>query len=77
MGMDIDPIKLSDVRALTASGAARTIRTGARLSLSEVGAACGVGASAVHRWETGRRSPRGEAALRYGALLRALQGSAR
>ena len=67
--MKADVAQLAEVRALAASGAARSIRLGARLSLSEVADQLGVSTSTVFRWERGQRNPRGEAALRYGALL--------
>ncbi|MBK9180969.1 MAG: helix-turn-helix transcriptional regulator [Acidimicrobiales bacterium] len=67
---------LADVRHATTSGQARAIRLAARLSLSEVGAACGVDTSTVHRWEHAQRLPRGDAALRYLALLRQLDQAA-
>lgn len=70
--MSCDAVKLAEVRALATSGAARRIRQRANLSLAEVAAACGVDQSTVHRWECGKRSPRGPAALRYAALLDAL-----
>ncbi len=65
-------VALADIRASTASGDARALRIAARLSLREVGGACGVTGVTVLRWETGARCPRGDAALRYGALLKAL-----
>lgn len=71
--MNSDPVKLATVRALAASGGARAIRQQAGLSLSEVAAACGVDQSTVHRWESAKRAPRGEAALRYASLLDALK----
>jgi DNA-binding transcriptional regulator YiaG len=67
-----DPVKLATVRAMAASGRARNIRQAARLSLAEIGAACGVDQASIWRWEMGRRSPRGEAALRYAGVLEAL-----
>ena len=57
------------VRAMAASGRAREIRVAARLNLSEVANAVGVTATSVYRWEKGQRTPTGEVALRYGALL--------
>ena len=72
--MSIDVTKLAAVRALAASGAARSIRLGARLSLSEVANQIGVSTSTVFRWEQGQRHPRGQAALRYGLLLAKLMG---
>lgn len=46
-----------------------------RLALAwlKLGGAVGVAAATVQRWELGRRRPRGTAALRYAALLSALE----
>ena len=62
---------LAHVRALTSSGAARSIRLAARLSLGDIVTELPghVSRSTVLRWERGERLPRGEAALSYGALL--------
>ncbi len=60
---------LARVRAMTANGQAREVRTRARLSMADVAATLGVGTSTVARWETGRRVPHGKAALRYAKLL--------
>jgi transcriptional regulator with XRE-family HTH domain len=67
-------VALVRLRRLTTSGAARSIRLGAGLSLAEVGAAVGdgVGAPTVWRWETGERAPHGDLALCYLAVLDAL-----
>jgi len=68
-----DPlIDIANARSLAASGAARSIRLAARLTLTEIGNEVGVTASAVCRWERGERSPRGDAAREYGRLLRDL-----
>lgn len=68
-----EPLKLAAVRARAADGSARRIRVAAHLSLTDIASAVGVDQSTVHRWETGRRAPRGAPALRYGALLDALE----
>lgn len=68
---------LASVRGLSRSGAARSIRLAAGLSLPEVAEACGVAACTVYRWERGQRAPRGEPALRYAALLGSLIGGKR
>lgn len=60
------------IRWLSASGGARAIRERAGLSLAELAAEIGVDRSTLWRWETRRRRPRGEAALRYLALLEEL-----
>jgi transcriptional regulator with XRE-family HTH domain len=56
------------------SGAARSIRLGAGLSLAEMGSGVGdgVGPTTVYRWEQGERSPRGALALSYASVLDAL-----
>ncbi len=65
-------VTLARVRRLAKSGAARSIRVSADLSLAELGSTIGVGPVTVHRWETGQRSPHGECALAYAAALDAL-----
>jgi DNA-binding transcriptional regulator YiaG len=72
-----DLVELARVRALCASGAARSIRVAARMSLREVGRSLGVSPSTVLRWEERDRQPRGDAGLRYGALLDRLLQSGR
>ena len=68
--MDTDTaLKLSKVRSLTDSGAARSIRLAARLSLQEVAEAVGAHVTTVYRWEVGQRRPHGDAAVRYGEFL--------
>lgn len=67
---------LALVRHLAWSGEARSRRERARLSLSEVARTCGVDTATVWRWETGRRRPRGDPALRYLQLLELLQKGA-
>ena len=57
------------VRRLASTGTARHIREEAELSLSEMAKAAKVHTTTVHRWETGSRRPRGEAALRYLRVL--------
>jgi len=67
-----DAIRLARVRHAAANGKAKQLREAARLSLSEVGAYCGVDQSTVWRWENGLRTPRGEPALKYARLLETL-----
>ncbi|MET9413265.1 helix-turn-helix transcriptional regulator [Streptomyces klenkii] len=67
-----DALQLAWVRAAAVSGTARQARTDARLTLSEIAELCEVDPSTVWRWEQGKRAPRGEAALRYARVLRAL-----
>jgi DNA-binding transcriptional regulator YiaG len=68
----LDLVKLADVRVACQTGAARSLRIAAGLSLQEVADAVGVGAPTVFRWETGERRPRGEAAIRYSEVLESL-----
>jgi DNA-binding transcriptional regulator YiaG len=66
----MDPaMRLTRMRRLAANGAARAIRESAGLSLSEAADASGIDRTTIHRWERGRRRPRGDGALRYLALL--------
>lgn len=57
--------RLTQVRRMCITGEARRRRLDARLSVNELAAACGVSGLTVHRWETGSRRPRRDAALRY------------
>lgn len=71
--MDTDAlVRVTRVRQLARSGAARSIRLAAGLSLGEVGRSLGCSTSTVFRWEAGERVPRGDLAIRYGELLDAL-----
>lgn len=56
-------------------GTARDIRKRAGVSLRDVAAVVGVGESAVSRWETGIRHPRGDAAVSWVRLLVLLKGA--
>ena len=67
-----DAVRLTRLRRLTESGAARAIRESAGLSLSEASASAKVDRTTIHRWERGQRKPHGRAALRYLALLEEL-----
>jgi transcriptional regulator with XRE-family HTH domain len=69
-------LEVAAVRAACVSGEAREVRRGARLTLAEVGAALGVTAAAVSRWERGERMPRTNTARRLAALLRDLEAGA-
>lgn len=72
--MDIESAqRITAARQMLADGTARTIRKQAGLSLADAGSVVGVDQVTVWRWETGRRVPRSEHALKYGALLRALR----
>lgn len=65
----MDVVKLTRVRKLVESGAARAIRQAAGLSLTEASKGSGVNRVTIFRWESGQRRPHGEAAIRYLALL--------
>ena len=73
------PIKevtdVATVRRLAAEGALRATRERARLSQADVARAVSVTPAAVSRWEAGVRRPRGEAAKRLAALMRALDAT--
>jgi DNA-binding transcriptional regulator YiaG len=64
--------ELSRLRALLRSGAARSIRTAAGLSLGEVAEPLGVSKTSILRWERGQHAPRGDLALAYWQLLQSL-----
>ncbi|MFF7200483.1 helix-turn-helix domain-containing protein [Streptomyces sp. NPDC008141] len=66
-------LRLADVRAAVSSGEAQRLRVAAQLSIGEVANAIGVDQSTVWRWEQGARKPRGEGALAYGELIKALR----
>jgi transcriptional regulator with XRE-family HTH domain len=65
-------VEAARVRDMCRSGAARSIRTGAQVTLAEMAELCGVTPVAVLRWERAERTPRGEHALRYLAALEGL-----
>ena len=71
----LDLAAVARCRALARSGAARSIRIAAGVSLAEVASQLEVSPSTVHRWETGLRSPRASSAVEYGVLLRSLIGT--
>lgn len=76
--MPDDPLlTLAWVRRACRTGDARAIRLEAHASCAEVGASIDVDQATVWRWENGQRQPRGEAALRYAAVLRLLATTAR
>ena len=56
---------------------AKAIRLEAKITLAEIGAAVDVTESAVSRWESGRRRPRGAAAERYAEVLSRLESEIR
>ena len=64
-----DVLLLSWLRCALADGTAREIRDAARITQAEIAMECGVTDQAVALWEAGKRTPRGEPALRYARLL--------
>lgn len=69
-------LQLVQLRAAISRGETRQLREAARLSISELAAACGVDQSTLWRWEQGKRLPRGEHAVRYADLLDSLREQA-
>ena len=67
-----DALLLAEARSLARSGEARRLRERATLSQVEEAAVVGVVATTVSRWESGDRTPRGEAGIRYGRFLQRL-----
>jgi transcriptional regulator with XRE-family HTH domain len=68
--------ELVEARRTSRSGRGRELRIAAGLSQAEVADFCGTARSTVGQWESGRRAPRGEAALRYARLIRRISGQA-
>jgi DNA-binding transcriptional regulator YiaG len=68
----MDAVKLTLIRRLCETGAARAMRQAAGLSYSEAAASARVNRVTIFRWEHGQRRPHGEAALRYLELLERL-----
>lgn len=66
-------VLLSEVREASRTGDAAAIRTRAALSQRDIARAIAVSPASVNRWEAGTRKPTGDAALRYGRLLRVLR----
>jgi DNA-binding XRE family transcriptional regulator len=72
--MEIRDLKrLHYIRAAAASGRARQTRLDTDLTQGEIAQAVGVAQPTVALWETGKRVPRGKAALRYAAVLESLE----
>ena len=69
--LESEVLEIAEGRRLI-SDRGQEIREGARISRLEAGKAVGAGQTTIWRWETGQRTPRGEAARRYGHLLRQL-----
>jgi transcriptional regulator with XRE-family HTH domain len=64
--------RLAWIRSMCKSGAARSIRKAANLSLPEMAGAVPCAVSTLWRWEAGERLPSGKLALRYAAVVEAL-----
>lgn len=60
---------LTEVRLKAVDGTARLVRITSGASLAEIARAAGVTKGTVSKWERGLAVPRGEPAVRYGAVL--------
>jgi len=69
-----DLAKVSRMRELAESGAARRRREARRISVSELAQSLGVPASQLSRWERGRNAPRPAAAITWYDALQELNG---
>lgn len=65
-------IRLAEVRQAAKNGVARRVRLDHEISVAEMSSVVGVAPSTISRWETGERTPRGDAALRWADALDAL-----
>ncbi len=63
---------LLEARGAAQTGDARRLRLAAGLAQTEVARSLGVAPSCLSRWESGRRRPTGDAAIRWAWLLRDL-----
>ena len=72
-----DLLLLRSAREDARNGTARQARLDAGLTQAEIAVTLGVNQATVASWETGRRRPRGEVALRYARLLRKLTVASR
>jgi len=68
-----ETIRLARAREMADSGRGREVRLAARLSLADIAATIGAYPSSIQRWERGARRPYGPAALRWLALIEALE----
>jgi DNA-binding transcriptional regulator YiaG len=75
MATTISAVETAEARRMACDGRGRVIRERAKLSRAEVAQDLGVHETTVAAWESGRRSPRGDAAQRYLRLLRALEAT--
>lgn len=65
--------ELAEAARLSRTGEGRRIRQQAGVNATAVATACGVTASAVSRWETGTRTPKGKAAVAWVRVIRSLK----
>jgi transcriptional regulator with XRE-family HTH domain len=70
-----DLVLVAQVRADARSGRARDTREAADVAQAEIAEVCGVAPATVSLWESGKRAPRGKAALKYARILRLLETS--
>jgi DNA-binding transcriptional regulator YiaG len=66
--------ELAYARDAARSGRGTRIRRAASLSQGDLARACGVDVSTISRWESGERSPSGDAGRAYARVLRAVAG---
>jgi DNA-binding XRE family transcriptional regulator len=64
--------QLTSVRLAASDASARLVRIMAGASLAEIGRAIGSTKGTISKWERGLAVPRGEPAVRYGAVLATL-----
>ncbi len=74
MDTKITPQRLSRLRMMCQTGAAKAIRESSSISLRELGSSVGVSQVTVYRWETSRTKPSGSEAMRYLTILDDLAG---
>ena len=65
-------IEIAKARAMARNGDAQAIRERNHLTMTEIAREMNVSISTIMRWENGERSPRGDAALRFGRLMHKL-----
>lgn len=71
-----DLTRLAEVRRMYRNGEARALRIASAVSQAELARAIGASRSALSLWESGRRSPHGDAALRCWIVLEAMRAMA-
>lgn len=68
---------LAEARYLAATGEARRIRHAVGATVTEIAEQVGRTHATVSRWENGLRTPRGDAGVKYGELLRKMRKAAK